>query len=308
MALSGIPELDELRFGTPAGHIGKYNLYDLGKVETTSVEELTGTWSSFEDLVQEMELPMTGRRKAKNIILKFEHPDNEFNSPSTLYKFVREKMGKARCLMRVSSMLNEPSMVFIHRQDDEPVPVMSLGTKVYKFKTGGRGNKACETIIETMLFTKGSSTSNFVFRAPQGQFSFDELLEATRTLTEKEIHRMKGTVECKPMKQRTEFDSAFMRCLSTIHKLKDMDRVNNTLINAFNPKTLVCPMELLINMGQEGYRLKEVEMHNEVYSLRQLLTNAEIMSRYTILILGANGTTGFGKTQFALRLYIYIYI
>ena len=308
-ALLGIPELDDLRFGAPAGHIGKYNLYDLGKVETTLDEELTGTWSSFEDFMQEMELPMTGRRRAKNIILKFEHPDNEFNSPSTLYKFVREQMGTARCLMRVSSMLNEPSMVFIHRQDDEPVPVMPIGAKAYKFKSGGRGNKSFETIVEAILTTKGSSTSNFVFRAPQGgQFSFDELLNATRSLTEKEIHRMKGIVECKPMKQRTEFDSAFMRCLSTIHKLKDIDRVNNMMINAFNPKTLVCPMELLINMGQEGCRLKEVEMHNEVYSLRQLLTNAEIMSRYTILILGANGTTGFGKTQFALRLYIYIYI
>ena len=112
VALLGIPELDELRFGTPSGHIGKYNLYDLGKVETTSVDEdLTGTWSSFEDFVQEMELPMTGRRRPKNIILKFEHPDNEFNSPATLYKFVRGQMGTARCLMRVPSMLNEPSMV-----------------------------------------------------------------------------------------------------------------------------------------------------------------------------------------------------
>ena len=292
-----------MQFGAPSGHIGKYNLYDLGKVETTSDDELTGTWESFEDFMQEVELPMTGRRRPKNIILKFEHPDNEFNSPSTLYKFVREQMGTARCLMRVSRMLHEPSMVFIHRQDDEPVPVMPIGAKAYKFKSGGRGNKSFETIVEAILTTKGDSTSNFVFRAPQGQFSFDELLDATGTLTEKEIHRMKGIVECKPMKQRTEFDSAFMRCLPTIHKLKDIDRVNNMLINAFNPKTLVCPMELLINMGQEGYRLKEVEMRNEVYTLRQLLTNAEIMSRYTILILGANGTTGFGKTQFALRLY-----
>ena len=308
MSLSGISELDELRFGTPAGHIGKYNLYYLGKVENTSDEEMTGTWSSFEDLVQEVDLPISGRRKAKNIILKFEHPDNELNSPSNLYKFVRELMGTARCLMRVSSMLNEPPMVFIHRQDDEPVPVMPLGTKAYKFKIGGRGNKAYETIVDKMLKTTGDSTANFVFKAPQGQFSFDELLVATRSLTEKEIQRVKGIVECKPMKQRTEFDSAFMRCLSTIHKLKDIDRVNNMMINAFNPKTLVCPMELLINMGQEGCRLKEVEMHNEVYSLRQLLTNAEIMSRYTILILGANGTTGFGKTQFALRLYTYIHI
>ena len=142
MALSGIPELDELRFGTPAGHIGKYNLYDLGKVETTSVEELTGTWSSFEDFLQEMELPLSGRRRAKNIFLKFEHPDYELYSPSTLYKFVREQLGTTRCSMRVSRMLNEPSMVFIHRLDDEPVPIMPLGTKAHKFKTGGRGNKA----------------------------------------------------------------------------------------------------------------------------------------------------------------------
>ena len=106
----------------------------------------------------------------------------------------------------------------------------------------------------------------------------------------------------------SKFDSAFMRCLATIHKLKDMDRVNNTMINAFNPTTLVCPMELLINMGQEGCRLKEVELLNEVYNLRQLLTSAEIMSRYCIIILGANGTTGFGKTQFALRFSLSIYI
>jgi hypothetical protein len=72
--------------------------------------------------------------------------------------------------------------------------------------------------------------------------------------------------------------------------------------NAFDVPFPVIPLEMLVNLGQQGTRLQEVELTNNLYTLDDILTDASIMERYAILLLGANTTTGFGKTQCALRM------
>ena len=88
-----------------------------------------------------------------------------------------------------------------------------------------------------------------------------------------------------------------MRTPNTIHKLRDARRKNNaTVFNAYDPPMMVCPMELLTNLYQTGTRLKEVSMEKDTCTFKQLLSDASIVERFAIPILGENRTTSFGET------------
>ena len=68
-----------------------------------------------------------------------------------------------------------------------------------------------------------------------------------------------------------------------------------------NPNMKICPLQLLRNLNQTGSRLKPVDLVEETFSLRQVLSDRKVAQKTGILLLGGNKTTGFGKTQFALR-------
>ena len=63
----------------------------------------------------------------------------------------------------------------------------------------------------------------------------------------------------------------------------------------------MCPLGLLTGFDQIGKRLKEVDLTEESYPFRQLLTDMSIMDRFSIVVLGSNRTTGWGKTNSGLR-------
>ena len=97
-----------------------------------------------------------------------------------------------------------------------------------------------------------------------------------------------------------------MRCFLTLRKERSMKAGRCEILNAFDyhktpPALIVCPLELLTGFDQIGKRLKEINLTEDSYSFRQLLTDINIMDRFSIVVLGSNRTTGWGKTNSGLR-------
>jgi hypothetical protein len=81
----------------------------------------------------------------------------------------------------------------------------------------------------------------------------------------------------------------------------------NGFKQGFNPLALtdadwVPAASKFINLDQKGLRLQEVTGNMEYITLAQLFSNPGLMSKCSIILLGGNETTGFGKTTIAKSL------
>lgn len=310
----GIPELDTVAYGDAVGTVGKYAIYrrDVRTFSTSRPVDTTCDLSTRLEPINAAKVP----RFAQNLVLFYEHP---LLCAGYTIQALHEKLScvfKKSALLCVGHTAGDGMLAFVHRTNyqnfagslvlDLPEAAKAEPT-IYGFKRGGRACKLAEEGLLMVGKMMGVAvTSNMVIRLSNtGEYSFEQLVQATRTLTESQLTHIKGAIECKPIKSRTTFEGTFMRALNSICRVRQNKRMrNHVFFSAFDPPMKVCPTELLTNLGQVGTRLQEISMDRESFTLHSLLCDASIMERYAILIMGENKTTGFGKTQFALRLAI----
>eukprot|EP00973_Karenia_brevis_P054208 7531241-Karenia_brevis.AAC.1 len=83
---------------------------------------------------------------------------------------------------------------------------------VYKLKTTGRGSERYTSVIELISQTMGNVCTNLLIKKPTpGQYSLDQIMEATKALSSEQFQQLKGNIEVKPLSARSVFDAAFMR-------------------------------------------------------------------------------------------------
>jgi len=124
-----------------------------------------------------------------------------------------------------------------------------------------------------------------------------------RKLTRDRVETMRDEMLIKQAKTRSSFEVAFLSGFGQLVKVKEMrSRGSQGLVfNAYDPPFPVVPLEFLTGLQQRGTRLQEVTRKTEHLTLFDLLADAGRLEKHGALILGANSTTGFGKTQYALR-------
>jgi len=147
-------------------------------------------------------------------------------------------------------------------------------------------------------------TSNITVVTTVTEYSFEKFMDIVKTLTKDQFETLKGNIVMKPVKERSNFEHTFMRANHQIMKVQELrDKGSkNMCFNAFNPPFSIIGVQDLINLDQQGTRLMEVTRNYEKYQFMDLFRNATSLSNYTILILGSDRTTGYGKTQLALCL------
>jgi hypothetical protein len=303
----GIPELDAACFGEVLFTIGKYSIYQ--QETRTVVTEPSVRW---DQLYEYLTLTDGGglHTTLQNIILtcNFEGTTQE--------AFNQLKLILPNYPLCVGKMVLGTLIVFVRRTDRKKWPEVQLVDSdgmvttplVYKLKNMGRGTKNLETGFQLMSAVMASCTTQLAIRSPSsGSYSFDEFLAATRCMTQLQLLKVKGIINVKPKKTLTEFDTTFLRCLGDITRYRELSRASKCeIINAYtyhetNPSMKICPPQLLRNLGQTGTRLKPIDLLEETFTLRQVLSDRKVAQQTGIILLGGNRTTGFGKTQFALR-------
>jgi hypothetical protein len=113
---------------------------------------------------------------------------------------------------------------------------------------------------------------------------------------------MKLTITMKNTKDRSEFEKTFLANYAQLSKIIDLRSKigdGNRIFSAANPGHPVINLGELVNLDQRGSRLDERTGRTVYYTLHDILRNGKILNEYAVLILGPNGTSGHGKTQFA---------
>ncbi len=303
----GIPELDAACFGDAIFNIGKYSIF---KQEVrTVVTEPSVRWEQLYEYL--LPCPVEDlTTKVQNIILTCDFEG------STEEAFQQLKLLMPHYPLCVGKMPLGTIIAYVRRTVQRPLPDLTLvdadgivtAPLLFKLKCYGRGTKNLETGFQLMSGVMKSCTTELAIRSPAtGSYSFDELCAASRSMTQIQILKVKGAINAKPKTTLTEFDSTFLRCLADIIKMKELQRASRCeIVNAYtyqedNPNMKICPLQLLRNMNQTGTRLRAVDLVEETFTLRQVMSDRKVAQQTGILLLGGNKTTGFGKTQFALR-------
>ena len=124
----------------------------------------------------------------------------------------------------------------------------------------------------------------------------------TSKLSERELLLLRGHCNAVPISRRTEFEAMFLRVCNDLRNIRELDGKTSVVqFSAYSPPMPIIPESLLINLGQQGTRLQEVSRTVATYELRQLFTTS-LLHQYGVVLLGDNSTTGYGKSQLALRL------
>ena len=174
--------------------------------------------------------------------------------------------------------------------------------KFYRFKNFRTG--AIEQSLVTVFATMTETTSDMKISTPRvGNFSFDQFMDIVKKLDFRQVLVMKGRATATPWKKRNEYELGFLRCWKSLMEIRELDlKKQGTGFNAYNPPFDIIPLNKMVKLEtQKGTRMKEVDMTTESFNLLDLF-NKELLNKHGIVILGPSATTGFGKTQFALRL------
>ena len=161
------------------------------------------------------------------------------------------------------------------KQFPENMDIMGITPEHYKFKLRGQGfvPKTLTTIQEVMA---NIMTNIYIPKAPQGDYSFDQLLCLTSNLPIEKFLLVKGRAHMKPQSQQTEFEKHFLKAFSDLKSLRELKSTTTAVMfSAYEPPDSlgIVPLDKLINLNQKGHRRREVQGTEEEHSTDNISSN-----------------------------------
>ena len=304
---TGIPEIDGIQSGTFIGTIGKLSLYKRNDLMVAR-SPATVSWVELEARLEvRNEHESMDLRRLQQYILLYPLPLTLEKVHGVLEPLLHERADLAMCagtldgtgvlvyLRRAKGMRTLPDLV-----------VDGVSPQHFGFRRDGDFMRSMDATLEKIGKSMSHCMTWISIRSPPSEFSFQQIQAALEPLSLEQIETMKGEVLAVSLKQRSSFQTVFMRVLPQILKVRALrDRLGRELVfDAYSPppSVKVPPLEHIMNLDLQGRRLQEVTRQWEYYTLKDVFTNASLLNRYAVLILGANQTTGFGKSAVAKAL------
>ena len=243
-------------------------------------------------------------RRARQFVLVY--PGGVLTTES-VYESLHTRFAKLDLVMCVGELSTHDIVVFIKKRDTKNITDLAVdGTApdVYTFVSSGNHARTMDQSMTVVGQAMGNVISELLVQVPTGEFSFEQLMDGIAKLTKERVETLKGTILVKPAKTRSAFELAFIRATFQMAKVKQLRSKGSQglTFSAYDPPFPVIPLEFLIGLDQKGTRLQEVARTIEEHVLFDLFANPGLLAKHAALILGGNTTTGYGKTQFALRL------
>jgi hypothetical protein len=201
-----------------------------------------------------------------------------------------------------------------------------MSHKVWSLVRGNNTNnkKAVHTFSHCCV---RSRTNLYIQTADPGALSFEQVLDSTSRLDPADLRALRGTIVVKAVADRTEHDRAVLRCLPLIAEIRaDREPLGDSSLfwKVCRPPMKIAPrrffrtdydvvdehgLPVLDAYGMQvikkmvGRRLvgqspAGVQEHMEC-DLEFLLDHPELLQEHAVVFMGANSTTGYGKSTIA---------
>ena len=297
------------------------------------VMRATQTWkhekrpsASYMDVMKHLDdvtfdtLYSTGSRRVRNWVFEYSY---QLKDIQTFFDDLQQSLKQHTCHLAVgfTGMCNEDGtavvLVYMRKDDTKTINTDDLGVRygkcvgAYKLSDSGRDKQVLKYLLTSLYNAYSEHISNVCVdrSCGVGYTTFEELVTACKKLTKQQLDTLKGRCELTNPKNRTEFQSAFLRSYNSIRNVKEsqMTLSNGDVLTPDNLPFKVPELSDLRNLRKNmGSRLIQTDSGSddkfEVYSLYDLIADPNLMTNYGIVMLGSNYTTGYGKSMFAIRL------
>ena len=268
----------------------------------------TSTYVNFRATVEEQDLSLARRRH--NIFLEWALGHNDVQK---VFDMLNARISSLGCYLCVGTVVDPDTeecniLAYIRKQSFAVLPDLTIDGHAPScyYPNSGQPQQKVASAITAFASLIGTAAGNIIVHKPanKDEPSFHQVLHACNSLSKLDLAMVKGQIKAKAKKDLLEFDMQFLRILPTIMEIRQITdaAAGSLLFNAYDPPFKICPLDKFINMNQVGTRLKEVVMTEEAFSLKDLFRRSSILQNYSVILLGATTTTGFGKTQLTLRL------
>ncbi len=171
---------------------------------------------------------------------------------------------------------------------------------------GVNSKNAGSTAVRVLVSALRQFKTNMFLASPcrgQQEFSFEQMLSITGKLDDIQMLKLKGEAGLAQDKEKTSFQWALLKSYNNLKELRTLAKPSDIVFQAHAPPMQIVPLNMLSAVGlqQTGTVLDESTGNVLSFSLDKLFTTSLCLT-YSVLICGANGTTGYGKSQIALRL------
>ena len=300
------PEINELLYGEGFSTVGKFVVYER-PVATLQQQRSSKTVEDIVGVLDELsEEEWRTARQTQNLVMLYE---GDFEL-SGAYKSIADKWIGYPVVFCIGLVSASGLAVYLNKKGHRYLPTamgvddLSGTTKVprfYRFKNFRAG--VIEQSLVTVLAAMTQTMSGMKITTPRvGNYSFDQILDITKKMDRAHLLLIKGRILAKNWPDRSEIEKIFMKVYRTIMEIRAVNAQVGVCWNAYNPPMPIIPLDQMINLKlQKGTRMEEETMKTKTCNLTDLFTK-KLFDKSGIVILGSHATTGFGKSQFALRL------
>ena len=143
---------------------------------------------------------------------------------------------------------------------------------------------------------------------PDMEWNMETLLALLASVTDTQLLKVKGDAQLKPKDGRTPFQSAFLASFNTLLQIRKQSTGAVDIASLIRPDSKLDPklkLRDLRNMDQLCSRYNEVTAVYDNVTLLEFAKNPKLFLTLDLILLGPDGTTGFGKTAAATVLSLF---
>ena len=298
--ITGIAEIDKLHYPI-VYHLGSNPVYEAPPHVFQSKGK--GNYTSLREAVEETNI--SACRHTTWLLVEWEQPETPVRG--LLQQLMDKATNKKRffCVGMCEGKDGDPSCILGillkiergHLTNNDLTLDGMPPTAVYKFGHGGTTNV---NVINSVLANFGGAASecsaNFIVHET-GCFNMQQMIALTKGLPDAKFNILVGDAKLKQRtKEATDFQKALLTCLSSLNQF----RCDRSLLS-LGSNVAVAEWHHFETLDHECTRLDEVS--GDVISIRLIdyVKRSELHLNHSLIILGGDHTTGWGKSQFAMR-------
>lgn len=327
VATTGFEQLDDLQNPRIA------TILDIVIRESPSYVSYHVPTATFDDLVNG-DVPCLAWTPLLADTRRWENRVFEYNLPSVddmegLYKELRDQLDartfnnravRLAVLKVRAGQFDYKVLVYLRSRTTKTLPGLTLRgiqpSALYSIRPAGhRVPRLCASALRQLSASAEVCAADLTMDVKGGsEINFDCLADACATVELTDLKRLKGSIQIKKKKDRTDFDCAFLASYATILDLHpksgQASKQSTQVVNVANDDALPFPIasesELvnldslkvsrLVTVAEDG-RPEQIEE----FSMAELLRSPGKLMRHALAIIGADNTSGMGKTALALH-------
>lgn len=244
--------------------------------------------------------------RTRHIVIRLTDSLNRLTSTEA-FASVGSAIARLKTVMMAGVASDNAVVVYVKKLDTKNWPGIKFPDNVkveyFRMLNGHvQHQQRCLTSLDASL---KDTVANFVIQTSMSEkVTFEQVYAGTQRLSDADLEVLIGQIACQEVKARSPEDAAIYRCYTQLRKVRatrlgSVGATNMTWSCLFPPVPIVTS-RFLLNTDMVGTRLLEQSGGQLVqYPLSRILTDTSVLLSHSLLLIGDNSSTGFGKSAFA---------